>query len=150
MRDDRAFGGIIDFGFPLGAKRPIPVAVALIIVIVAFFDVRSVVPAYTSHKCPDEKDWTVFFLLRGYGTSARINALHVAIAYAVQYATGFLGLLAFGLALVHNALYLQLIYQRRRRTDPARFIVLQIDDPVCCFGQKALRHGFRIQVWYGD
>jgi hypothetical protein len=96
-----------------------PLAVLFLIVIIACFDMANVVPSYLYRTIPKEPDWTTMFL--AHAMRARYDAVHVAIAYAVQYATGFLALLAFGIFLVHNLIYLKLIYQRRRAASPAAF-----------------------------
>jgi hypothetical protein len=128
--------------------RWLPALAIVLVGVVAFLDMREVVLAYVRGNCPSEKDWTVFFLIIGHGTSRTLNAIHVGVAYFVQYFAGVMALLAFALAFAHNILYVQLIYQRRRSNDPAAFIALDLEDPVCCFGQAALRPGFRLQVWY--
>ena len=129
-------------------SRWVPIIVTAIVLFVAFWDLGDVVPMYFDRSCPQEKDWAGFFLLPGHGPSLEVNALHVAMAYAIQYAAGVLCLMAFGLALVHNVVYLKLIYQRRQIKDPEKSIVLVFDDAECCFGQDALRPAFRIQVLY--
>ena len=130
------------------ASPRVPLVVLAIIMVIAAYDALDVVRTYVAPHCPFEKDWTVYFLIQGHGTSRALNAIHVIVAYLIQYGLGFAALLIFGLVLEHNVSYINRVYQRRRGADPTRFIVLAFDDPDCYFGQAPLVPGFRLQVLY--
>jgi len=128
------------------ARSSIGVLVAMVAIIVIEF--WSVGAAYLVGRCPDEKDWTVFFMNSHAHVSMRANLLHVALAYPAQYMAGFFGILTFVLFFRHNWLYLRWIYQRHRRNRGTPRIELNFDDELdCCFGQLKMRPVFNLQVW---
>jgi hypothetical protein len=128
--------------------------VLLLALILNAVDIREVLTSYLGHWlqvdfCPREKDWSVFFVIRDTsGVGPLKNLVFVLIAYAEQFALATLGLLVFGLCLVHNTVYLGLVYQRRRNAPPEEHIVLRFADADHHFGQSALHAVFDWQIVY--
>ena len=116
-----------------------------------FVDVQEVLASYLAHWrgtdfCPREKDWSVFFLVTNVGVLR--NFFFVAAAYFEQFLLALLALLIFGLCAVHNAIYLRLVYQRRRDAPPQSRILLHFKDRDHHFGQSALHAVFDWQIIY--
>ncbi|HUP62359.1 MAG TPA: hypothetical protein VNA69_18285 [Thermoanaerobaculia bacterium] len=138
----------------IAATRPSVLGVvALLALVLNVIDVGEVLQSYASYAmgtptCPREQDWSVMFLLQEAPTGVWRNVLFVCIAYTLQWLAITLGFLIFGLCLVHNVLYLRLVYQRRHAHDPAEAIVLDLADVNNRFGQRAMHAVFDWQIAY--